>query len=179
MVLDKKDYEAKIDDLLSDRAIYQKLKSNPTTRTEKEITKDLRELCRQEYITKEKKDYLTPQFSSPPQLYGLPKVHKQNILLRPIVSTIGSPTYFLANKLAQILSPLSGQTQSFIKNSAHFVEIIQQVILEDQDQMASFDVVSLFTKVSSDGAMKAISSALLEDDSLEERTNIPPTKSAT
>ena len=42
----------------------------------------------------------------PPRLYGLSKVHKPNIPLKPIVSAIHSPTYNLSRFLAQTLQPL-------------------------------------------------------------------------
>ena len=76
-------------------------------------------------------ELLTLQYSTSPQVYGLPKVHKEHVPL-----TIGSPTYLLARELARIISPLSGQTQSFIKNSADFVKKIEQVSLDKHDYMA-------------------------------------------
>ncbi|XP_059059362.1 uncharacterized protein LOC131852664 [Achroia grisella] len=42
----------------------------------------------------------------PKKLYGLPKIHKKNAPLRPIVSQINSPTYDLAKHVAKILQPL-------------------------------------------------------------------------
>ncbi|XP_015439279.1 PREDICTED: uncharacterized protein LOC107194204 [Dufourea novaeangliae] len=57
------------------------------------------------------------------RLYGLPKIYKLDIPLRPIVSTIGFPTYNLAKYLTSILTPLTG------------------------DILVSFDVKSLFTNV--------------------------------
>ena len=41
-----------------------------------------------------------------PLLYGLPKIHKPGISLRPIVSFVSSPMYVLSKHLAQALSPL-------------------------------------------------------------------------
>ena len=82
----------------------------------------------------------------------------------------------MAKEPARILSLLRGQTPSFIKNSAPFVEIIEQVHIEEQDQMASYDVVSLFTKVPIDEALQTVSSALLADDTLQERTSVPPSE---
>ncbi|GJQ80596.1 hypothetical protein Trydic_g19999 [Trypoxylus dichotomus] len=35
----------------------------------------------------------------PPRLYGLPKIQKRDVLLRPIVSAIGAPTYLLPKHL--------------------------------------------------------------------------------
>ena len=83
----------------------------------------------------------------PPRIYGLAKIHKQNTPLRPIVSTIGSPTYQLAKYLTKLLPPHLGNTEHFIKDSTHFINKIQEIKLNPEDILVSFDVVSLFTKV--------------------------------
>ena len=44
----------------------------------------------------------------PPKFYGLPKVRKGDIPLRPIVSSRGSISYEVAKELARILKPLVG-----------------------------------------------------------------------
>ena len=41
-------------------------------------------------------------------LYGLPKIHKKDVPLRPIISNCNSPTYRLSKYLAKQLSPLLG-----------------------------------------------------------------------
>ena len=41
----------------------------------------------------------------PPKFYGLPKIHKPDTPLRPIVSSCGSVTYGVAKELAKILKP--------------------------------------------------------------------------
>ena len=83
----------------------------------------------------------------PPRLYVLPKIHKDSIPLRPIVSAIGSPTYELAKYLATLLQTHIGQTSSYIKDSGHFISKISTLNLNPGDRLISFDVVSLFTKV--------------------------------
>ena len=45
----------------------------------------------------------------PPKFYGLPKIHKPDTPLRPIVSSCGSVTYGVAKELAKILKPLVGK----------------------------------------------------------------------
>ena len=47
----------------------------------------------------------------PPKLYGLPKLHKPGIPMRPIVSFCGSPTYQLSKYLTTILQPLTDKSR--------------------------------------------------------------------
>ena len=42
-----------------------------------------------------------PQRASAPKFYGLPRIHKENVPLRPIVSSIGSVTYEVAKELSK------------------------------------------------------------------------------
>ena len=87
---------------------------------------------------------LTLTHSSAPKLYGLPKIHKETIPLRPIVSTIGSPNYNLGKELDRILAPLVGNTSTHVKNSTHFVHIAHNSVIHDNDLLVSFDVSNLF-----------------------------------
>ena len=47
---------------------------------------------------------LYPTGATTPKYYGLPKVHKKDTPLRPIVSSIGSVAYGTAKELSRILS---------------------------------------------------------------------------
>ena len=47
---------------------------------------------------------------SVPKFYGLPKIHKPDTLLRPIVSSRGLVTYGVAKVLTKILKPLVGKS---------------------------------------------------------------------
>ena len=64
-------------------------------------------------------------------MYGLPKIHKPNIPLRPIVSSIGSATYHLAKELSRIVSPLLGKTNSYVKDSGDFVHKIKDIQVDE------------------------------------------------
>ena len=48
--------------------------------------------------------------------YLLPKVCKEKLSFRPIVSIVGSATYFLAQFLTKILSKITDKTNSFVKD---------------------------------------------------------------
>ena len=88
-----------------------------------------------------------------PRVYGLPKVHKEDVPLRPIVSAMKSPIHPLAKYLAHKLTPLAENVKSEVKNSSHFIDIIKTVKITNTDILVSFDVTSLFTKIPVDEAL--------------------------
>ena len=66
-------------------------------------------------------DHLRPSATVCPKCYGLPKVHKPDVPLRPIVASQGSPSYNLAKYLAEILKPLVGKSEHHVVNSKEFI----------------------------------------------------------
>ena len=174
VVMDKEDYSSTMMTVLEDGK-YSTLKRDPTVKVENSITNTLKRLRNEGHIDDKLCDFLTPRYSSPPQMYGLPKVHKEGTPMRPIVSTIGSPTYRLAKELARILTPLVGNSMHSVKNSKSFVERIRNIETLPQDHLVSFDVTSLFTQVPVDEALRVVEAKLCMDETLQERTSIPST----
>ena len=105
--------------------------------------------------------------------YTVPKIHKPGIPLRPIVSFVNSPTYAISGYLARILSPVVGNTDYTVKNSCEFADFIRDKTLNACEELVSFDVVSLFTKIPVDLAVKVAEERLREDASLGQRTSLP------
>ena len=103
-------------------------------------------------------------------------VHKPDIPLRLIAAAIDLVSYQLAEHLSSILSPLYGNTDHHVLNSADFVESIKNLGLMRNEIMVSFDVESLFTSVPVNDVIKLTHNPLLSDESLEDRTPNPPTE---
>lgn len=91
-----------------------------------------------------------------PRIYGLPKIHKEGAPHRPIVNIIRGPTYLLAKYLAQKLKPLVGLTESFVKDSSSFVNELKGIMIDLDDILVIFDVVSLYTNIPINEAIDVI-----------------------
>ena len=98
-------------------------------------------------------------------------MHKVNLPLRPIVAFVGSPTYNLSKFLINVLSPLLKQTYS-VKNSAQFVNIVNDLRCNNSHCFVSFDVVSLFTFIPTSDVLNLIFRLLNQDNTLCDRTNL-------
>ena len=109
---------------------------------------------------------------SVPKFYGLPKIHKADAPLRPIVSSVDSVTYNVAKHVAYIIGPLVGKSEHHIVNSQDFVDKIRDIQLDDDETITSYDVSALFTCVPSDEAVDVVRGFLAKDTTWKERTNL-------
>ena len=85
-----------------------------------------------------------------PRFYGLIKTHKLRNPIRPIISFIGTPTYQIAKMLSKILTPFTNLSDEKIKNSKTAKDKLQDIEIEDNEVLVSYDVKSLFTSVPTD-----------------------------
>ena len=145
VLLNKEKYIQKMEAIVNDETKYRVVKQDPTTRTENKVTNAMKCLQSQEYISDRMYDRLAPRYTNPPQLSDLPKIHKDGVPMRPIVSAIGSPCYNLAKELARILTPLAGRNGYSEKNSTSFVQTVQESSGTDVDCLVIFNVTNLFT----------------------------------
>ena len=110
VILDKSDYEQKINALLSDDRTYEVLKSNPTSSYKRKLVNILQRLKKEGKVTQQQYDYLYPTSENVPRMYGTPKIHKPGNSLRPVVDYTGSIAYCVSRSLADLLGPLVGKT---------------------------------------------------------------------
>ena len=97
-------------------------------------------LKRSGYLSEAVYNKIRPRHKQPHRIYGLPKIHKADVLLRPIVSCVNTFAYDLSAYLANILSPLTGKPEYIVTNSAHFVSTVSNETILDNEIMVSFDV---------------------------------------
>jgi len=123
--------------LLLDK-VYTRLHKDP-------IAQKTKTLIEKSNIHSRIKLTLKPTNPLSPRPHGLPKIHKLDNSLRPIVSVINSSTYDLSRFLAQELKSLIEKSETHIIDSTDFIQKIQKIRLHPANILVSFDVESLFT----------------------------------
>lgn len=100
-------------------------------------------------IPPSRKEALKVMNPIPPRLYGLPKIHKDGVPIRPIVSFISSPTYKLAKYLNLWFRSVTGfQSKYSLQNSSDLIEkLVDCPPPPSNSKLVSFDAASLFTNV--------------------------------
>lgn len=155
VILYKEEYIQKLNALLEDKSTYKLIREDPTTKLQRLNNNIVAELHKKDIITKWEKFKLTSIAAAAPDLYGLPKIHKENIPLRPIASSINVPCYNLAQYIGKILKTLISPTYN-VKNSINLKERTKDIYLDKDEIIVSFDVISLFTNIPTHLAIKNI-----------------------
>ena len=149
-ILDTLDYIHRIrTEHLSDRATYQPLPSSPTLAISRDTNTLIDFLLRHHHI-----DMTTAEFLRPPSpartpiFYGIPKIHKPNVPLRPIVSGFDSPTDNLSRFIVAYLQPLAEHTTTHFKDSTAFKLSLEEISpLPPGAFLVTADITSLYTNI--------------------------------
>lgn len=173
VVMYKRDYVDKLRDLVHDRNTYRIIRKDPTLSNQTKNNMFAKYLKEGHYINEWEKSKLTTYTAVAPKLYGLPKIHKHGLPLRPIVSSINSPAYALSKFLVKILNHMTADSIYNVKNSTELKDRLSNVRMEVGEVLVSFDVVSLFTNIPVQLCTKIIER---EWDRLKSYTDIPMKK---
>ena len=139
-------YISKMNDLLSDNSNYEQVKKNPLPNLQIKIKNVMKRWNDNNFFSKKyHNNELTQTNTNIPKIYGLPKIHKTGIPLRPIVSSIGSPTHKLSKIIDNIIKTSITLPKSFVKDSMDLIKNINNIHTPDDHILISLDVTSLFT----------------------------------
>ena len=144
VILNKDDYNKKMDAILSDTSKFQLLNEDPvkvTLQRENQVKSLLKKLKAANSLNEKTYSELYPTGSRIGILYGLPKIHKSTIPLRPILSSVNHYSYKLAKFLIPLLTPLT-TSSLIITDSFSFV---QELLNSDIDSSNVVMASSLFT----------------------------------
>ena len=157
-LMDTSLYVSKIEEHLADPTTYKELNSDPTQAIRNDALSTLDYLHMTHRIDDETKHHLTPpKPARTPLFYGLPKVHKPNIPLRPIVSACDSPTDQLSNYVTHFIQPLVEILPSYIRDSKHFLQLLESLPpLPENAILVTADVTSLYTNIPHEEGIESV-----------------------
>lgn len=144
MILDKEEYNNKVQDFITGNNGISLLKNDPTNKYHTSLKQELAE---SKALFTHPQRFL-PRNPLPPRLYGLPKVHKPTIPIRPVVSYTNTLTHRIAYKLNKDFKQHVNYTpQHTILNSSELINKIKDFPVPSNAKLVSFDVVNLFPSV--------------------------------
>ena len=170
VIMNKNDYLSKMHAILNDSSKFKCLFVDPTITRENSLANLLRRLKKQGHFSEQSHHMARPSGSNPGRLYGLPKIHKDNVPLRSVLSAIGTYNYGLGKAFKQILSDII-KNKRIIKDSFTFVEVLQSVknyeLKEERKleyKMVSFDIASLYTNIPLDETIQIVLNHLYDTE---------------
>lgn len=156
-------YKSKMENLISSDDFVE-LKSDPTATFHRSINKEINNY--KQIFNVNNPNFLRVMNPTAPVLYGMPKLHKDNVPMRPVVSYINAPSYKLCKDLASNLPKVINCTSPYsVKNSLELVETLKLKNLPNNSKFISFDVKSLFTSIPTP-EVKSILKALINNSNL-------------
>jgi GIY-YIG catalytic domain len=146
VILNTKEYKTKILNMLNDPVTYTQVQDVNINEAKTQIDNVFLHLFGSDYISKKQKNYLIRCTPKMPVLYGLPKIHKNNWPLRPIVSQIDSPAYKLNKYLDYLLTTAEKSIPNLLQDTTKFLQIVNTLDpMPPGIILFTIDVTSLYT----------------------------------
>ena len=162
-ILNKSDYIGKMEDILNDDKTFKKVPFDDNIGNLQKFQQFLYRSKKNGCLDDDVYQSLRPTAASTPTLYGLPKLHKTGIPLRPILASTGSFTYKSAKWLSDKLASLRDHPTN-LKDSFEFMDQIRKIDNLHTKTLVSFDVKSLFTNNPIDFTIKLVLNQLFPDE---------------
>ena len=150
VILNRDDYNEKLNRILSDETKFTKLTEDPTKRHKAEVNRIIARA--NALIGGVHFETISGEYT-PGYAYGTVKTHKPDNPLRPIISQVCTSTYKLAKRLNGLLKPYIPSKYS-INSSDEFLDLLRAK--RPEGEIASIDVESLFTNVPVDDTIEII-----------------------
>lgn len=153
VIMDKCKYFEKMNVLLEDTNTYKTIAKDLTAIKQKRNNQIVNKWSEELQIDLKTAYNLKLANAQPPRIYGLPKTHKKDVPLRPIVNCIQSPFYNMGKFLSNVLKNIIGKSKNTVKDSWDLADVIRDITIPDNHILISLDVVSLYTNTPTDLAI--------------------------
>lgn len=159
---------------LDNRDIYEPINEDYTESLSKAINLLVKNAETKGHLNKHMASYLTHDSVTEvrtQQLYFLKKLHKTPVSVRPIVSGCSGPTENCSAFLDFYLQPLVPLSKSYIRDSKHMIQILEDVTLPQNAILATVDVEALYLNIPHSEGIECALSNLYEHN--PDRDSLP------
>lgn len=146
VIMYETEYERKMLGMLSDGTTYQRTEDQRDHNIKRNLEL-INRLTEVGLIRKDQRYKYLDLTTTTSRIYGLPKIHKTGTPLRPITSTCNAPGSALAGLMACELMPFFNDADVHLRDSTQAKQVLDDVMLEEDEILVSFDVVSMFTNM--------------------------------
>ena len=166
VILNRENYVAKVKEVLNKDKQLQKVNTeDPLKHTlllEDRLNRKLKVWQNKGCITEAEYKELYASGTRPGILYGQPKIHKNNIPVRPVLTAIKTPAYKFSRFLIQFIEKYT-HNEYTLKNSVQLIDELKDIQLHNESFMFSYDIQSLYINIPVDETMQIILSQFPDD----------------
>lgn len=160
VVINNDDYISKVTKFIQDNNI-ELMDKDPTSDFTKKINSAINS-CQSLFKSESTRRFLKPMKPRAPTLNGLPKIHKREIPIRPVVNCRTAPGFKVAQKLERIIKAGIIHEENYsLKNTYDFINKAKTLKVSSSHKMSSLDIVNLYTNVPVDETIDILEENLL------------------
>ena len=174
VIQDRRDYIEEGLKQLNDKKFYREVDTDLTAHHRDLVSLKVTNMLRAGEITDKCANYLVIDNPRTANFYLLPKIHKGKIPPpgRPIVSANECPTERISQFVDHFIQPIVPTLKSYIKDSGHFLNILNEMKLNGDIILCTLDVTSLYTNIPNDEGIAAVRRSLSSSrDYMQNPTN--------
>ena len=150
-VMNRQDYMSRINNMLNDKTTYSVIDSDDSTTVKSRADEIIFDLADKGILNHKQVMYLTQFNPRCPIFYGLPKIHKENHPLRPIVSQIDGPTCRINELVDKYLYVAEKNIPMLLQDTTAFLRVINEhKKCIPGALLVTMDVSSLYTNIPHD-----------------------------
>lgn len=164
VIIDTDEYDAKMKEQLQNPIHYDKLDSDPSTDHVSVISQWGKKWLERGQISENIAKWVVNENAKPGKAFGTIKTHKEGNPLRLITSCCGTAIENLSAFTEFYLKPLAQNLPSFVKDTTHFLQKIEDLNksgpFPKESILVSWDVVAMFPNIDNNLGINAITDAL-------------------
>ena len=161
VILDVEDYIKETERQLHNTENYKRLNHNPTTTSNDTVNKIIKKFHKENLISKNIAERLKIESPKLPHFYLKPKLHKEGVPGRPVISSVNCHTSKISEYVDYNLQPIVREIPSYVKDTSDFLRKINAIeFVSDNSYLVSLDIKSLYTSIPNVEGIKTVRKSL-------------------